>query len=267
MSLEDTFWNLFNVQQEFGLDFPIQMGGETAGIAEAWARGVSWKELCEMTSLDQGDICKVFRRAVEFLHQIPNAEDVDPVLASRAYEAAMLLNRFPVADTLDNEHYTPTSVIDTANTNVSSENNLSVEIETEEEEEESEYLDEEDVEMTEDELLEFDITDEESVSVSNPDEFSKILAASTKEKKGFQLNISNMQSIEELQQYLHSLAMQTKKQQQEKIVIPKEKKEKKVALAKKEQKDNVPKKLSQKNKSEEKIKTSSSKNSTSKKAK
>jgi DSHCT (NUC185) domain len=32
--------------------------------------GVSWRELCRDTSLDQGDVCRMLRRTVEVLRQV-----------------------------------------------------------------------------------------------------------------------------------------------------------------------------------------------------
>lgn len=67
-------------------------------MVEQWASGVSWRDLCRDCSLDQGDLCRILRRTVEALRQIPVAYGVPPALARVAMEAADKMDRFPVAD-------------------------------------------------------------------------------------------------------------------------------------------------------------------------
>lgn len=71
---------------------------EVGGLAESWVNGISWRELCRDTSLDQGDICRTLRRTVEILRQIPMASGIDPLLAQAAMRAAHRMDRFPVAE-------------------------------------------------------------------------------------------------------------------------------------------------------------------------
>ena len=67
-------------------------------MVESWINGVTWRELCRDTSLDQGDLCRMLRRTVEVLRQIPQAYGVPGNIAQVAYEAADKMDRFPVAD-------------------------------------------------------------------------------------------------------------------------------------------------------------------------
>ncbi|MEL6903522.1 MAG: hypothetical protein AAFP07_21510, partial [Cyanobacteria bacterium J06606_4] len=62
---------------------------------------VEWTELCENTSLDEGDIVRILRRTLDFLSQIPHVPYLSEALRSTARQAAYLLNRFPVNETPD----------------------------------------------------------------------------------------------------------------------------------------------------------------------
>ncbi len=105
---------------------------------ESWINGITWRDLCKETSLDQGDICRMLRRTgtvpvniqqrlccrpgkvinilsaeltamilitVEVLRQIPYAYGIPPKIAELAYEAADKMDRFPVADFADAASY------------------------------------------------------------------------------------------------------------------------------------------------------------------
>jgi len=96
--LEELKWELSAAQQEAGIDFPIHLSKEAGGLVESWVNGTSWRDLCRETSLDQGDLCRILRRTVEVLRQIPVAYGVPEGLSVTAYEAAKKMDRFPVAD-------------------------------------------------------------------------------------------------------------------------------------------------------------------------
>ena len=96
--LEQLSWELKMAQNELSIDFPIHLCREVGGMIEQWASGVSWRDLCKETSLDQGDVCRMLKRTVELLRQIPLCYGVDPTVASTAYTAANLMDRFPIAD-------------------------------------------------------------------------------------------------------------------------------------------------------------------------
>jgi len=99
--LEPMYWDLKQEQGEAGIDFPVYLGVDAAGMVQSWVNGTSWRELCKETSLDQGDVCRMLRRTVEVLRQIPNAFGVPPAVAQTAFDAAMRMDRFPVADVAD----------------------------------------------------------------------------------------------------------------------------------------------------------------------
>ena len=53
------------------VDQPVRLDGTLCGLVEGWANGCDWSELVASTSLDQGDLCRILRRAMEMLRQIP----------------------------------------------------------------------------------------------------------------------------------------------------------------------------------------------------
>lgn len=100
-ALMDDYVALKTSQAVSGLEFPILMSPEISGIVTEWAKGISWRELCSMTSLDQGDLCRILRRTIEVLRQLPEADNIDPFIAVKAQDAAIALDRFPVTDNME----------------------------------------------------------------------------------------------------------------------------------------------------------------------
>jgi len=96
--LETLSWDVRDAQIEQGIEFPIHLCTEMGGLVESWVNGLSWRELCKDTNMDQGDLCRTFRRTVELLKQIPLAYGVSKELSAAAVEAVKRMNRFPVAD-------------------------------------------------------------------------------------------------------------------------------------------------------------------------
>jgi superfamily II RNA helicase len=68
--LEQLSWDLKLAQTEANIEFPVHLSREAGGLVESWVNGVSWRELCRDTSLDQGDLCRMLRRTVESLRQV-----------------------------------------------------------------------------------------------------------------------------------------------------------------------------------------------------
>ncbi|KAF6004020.1 hypothetical protein F1559_000175 [Cyanidiococcus yangmingshanensis] len=89
------------------------------GVVEAWARGVSWSELLNGLSLDEGDVVRLVRRSMDILRQIPSlgagagwhhrpASLISARLALNARRALTLIDRYPVTDgTSDRASETP----------------------------------------------------------------------------------------------------------------------------------------------------------------
>lgn len=90
--------NLKIAQSSQGIEFPVYMTTEIGGLVEFWCSGASWRELCKDTSLDQGDLCRMLRRTLEVLRQLPKAAAVPPRVIEAAIDAVSKMDRFPVAD-------------------------------------------------------------------------------------------------------------------------------------------------------------------------
>ena len=103
-------WELKSAQMAASIDFPVQLTREVGGLVESWANGVSWRDICKDTSLDQGDLCRLLRRTVEICKQIPLAYGIPPVIAQLAVEASSKMDRFPVSDDQDTTQYPSSGV-------------------------------------------------------------------------------------------------------------------------------------------------------------
>lgn len=88
------------LQVEYGIDFALSLDVELTGIVGAWASGTSWLELLSNTSLQEGDVCRVLRRVLDLLRQIPHLPGVAEKLKKNAKRSIALLDRFPVTDDL-----------------------------------------------------------------------------------------------------------------------------------------------------------------------
>jgi superfamily II RNA helicase len=75
---------------------PVWMEYDLVGLVEQWASEVEWTELCENTSLDEGDIVRVLRRTLDVLSQIPHVPYLPDILRTNARVARDLMNRYPI---------------------------------------------------------------------------------------------------------------------------------------------------------------------------
>ena len=72
---------------------PLSLSQDLAALLEQWASGVSWSQIRGDTSLQEGDIARVFKRTAELLAQIPRAPHVSEQLKKTAKEAERIVNR------------------------------------------------------------------------------------------------------------------------------------------------------------------------------
>ncbi|MFN3926354.1 MAG: DEAD/DEAH box helicase [Pseudanabaenaceae cyanobacterium] len=94
---------LYQYQRRYDIDIPINLEYELVSLAEQWALGMEWKELCKQTNLDEGDIVRLFRRLIDFLSQIPVIAELSEPIKLTARQAIQLLDRSPVRDTTAEE--------------------------------------------------------------------------------------------------------------------------------------------------------------------
>jgi superfamily II RNA helicase len=88
--------HLFQVQHRNGVNFPIWREYELIGLAEQWALGIEWNELCESTNLAEGDIVRTLRRTIDVLWQIPQIPNISGTLLNNARDAISGMKRFPI---------------------------------------------------------------------------------------------------------------------------------------------------------------------------
>lgn len=90
---------IFQQQRRYHIDTPVWLEYEFTGLIEQWALGTEWSELCENTSLDEGDIVRILRRTLDFLCQLPHVPHLADEFRQNARRAAYLIDRFPVNET------------------------------------------------------------------------------------------------------------------------------------------------------------------------
>ncbi|MGB3571160.1 MAG: RNA helicase, partial [Phormidesmis sp.] len=87
---------IFQDQRRQDIQIPVWLEENLIALVEQWALEIEWSELCENTSLDEGDIVRILRRTLDFLSQIPHVPYLSEAVRNNARQAAFLLNRFPV---------------------------------------------------------------------------------------------------------------------------------------------------------------------------
>jgi superfamily II RNA helicase len=89
---------LLDIQEVEGVGIPVYLDIEQVGLIEAWAQGESWVDMLSNTSLQEGDVCRILRRVLDQLRQIPHLPLVTDSLKLNAKRSVALLDRFPVVD-------------------------------------------------------------------------------------------------------------------------------------------------------------------------
>ncbi|MBE9049323.1 RNA helicase [Nostocales cyanobacterium LEGE 11386] len=92
---------IFQLQRRYGVTLPIWLEFELIALVEQWALGTPWIELCNNTSLDEGDVVRILRRTLDLLSQIPHVPHLPQSLQRNAYRAMQLIDRFPVNEVVD----------------------------------------------------------------------------------------------------------------------------------------------------------------------
>lgn len=87
---------LFQTQKRHNITMPAWLEVELLGLVEQWALGMTWDELVQQTSLDEGDIVRLLRRTIDLLWQIPQMPRISDTLKRNAKAAIALIKRFPV---------------------------------------------------------------------------------------------------------------------------------------------------------------------------
>ncbi|OUL17689.1 RNA helicase [Nostoc sp. 106C] len=92
---------MFQMQRRYNVALPIWLEFELIALVEKWALGIEWTELCENTTLDEGDVVRILRRTLDLLSQIPHVPNLPDSLQRNAYRAMQLIDRFPVNEVVE----------------------------------------------------------------------------------------------------------------------------------------------------------------------
>ncbi|WP_066377132.1 MULTISPECIES: RNA helicase [unclassified Anabaena] len=95
---------VLKVQYRHGVALPVGLENRYIGliaIVEQWALGTDWVELCQNTTLDEGDVVRILRRTLDLLSQIPHVPHLPDILQRNAYRAMQLIDRFPVNEVVE----------------------------------------------------------------------------------------------------------------------------------------------------------------------
>ena len=61
-----------------------------------WVNVISWEELKEMKDSSEVDVVRIFKRTIDILRQISNAQYINPQLNDIAKEAIKIILREPI---------------------------------------------------------------------------------------------------------------------------------------------------------------------------
>ena len=89
---------LFQVQRRNRVALPLWLEPDLIGLVEQWVEGIEWNELCEATSLDEGDLVRILRRTRDFLSQVPHVPHLANSIRDNARVAVEQMERFPVLE-------------------------------------------------------------------------------------------------------------------------------------------------------------------------
>ncbi len=100
-SLRSIRRKVFQLQHRYGVALPVWLEFELISLVEQWALGMDWVELCENTTLDEGDVVRILRRTLDLLSQIPHVPHLPQDIKRNAQRATQLIDRFPVNEVVE----------------------------------------------------------------------------------------------------------------------------------------------------------------------
>ncbi|KAF7850403.1 hypothetical protein BT93_L5536 [Corymbia citriodora subsp. variegata] len=96
--LDDQRNSLLNLQEKHGVQIPCCLDSQFSGMVEAWASGLTWREIMMDCAMDEGDLARLLRRTIDLLAQIPKLPDIDPQLQKNALAASNVMDRPPISE-------------------------------------------------------------------------------------------------------------------------------------------------------------------------
>ncbi|MBT9316549.1 DEAD/DEAH box helicase [Leptothoe spongobia] len=114
---------MFQQQRRYQVTLPVPLEWNLVALVEQWALETEWNELCQNTSLDEGDVVRILRRTLDILSQIPHVPFLSSTVKSNARQAAYLLNRFPINEVGEHTNINPLADDDDLDTDDSNNSN------------------------------------------------------------------------------------------------------------------------------------------------
>ncbi|KAK9277300.1 hypothetical protein L1049_006840 [Liquidambar formosana] len=96
--LDEQRSSLLQLQEKHGVKISCCLDSQFSGMVEAWASGLSWREIMMDCAMDEGDLARLLRRTIDLLAQIPKLPDIDPLLRSNAMTASDVMDRPPISE-------------------------------------------------------------------------------------------------------------------------------------------------------------------------
>lgn len=96
--LEDQRSSLLQIQDRYGVKISCGLDSQFCGMVEAWASGLTWREIMMDCAMDEGDLARLLRRTIDLLAQIPKLPDIDPLLQNSAVLASGVMDRAPISE-------------------------------------------------------------------------------------------------------------------------------------------------------------------------
>ncbi|GAB2297281.1 DExH-box ATP-dependent RNA helicase DExH15 chloroplastic [Dionaea muscipula] len=96
--LEEQKNYLLQLQEKHDVKIPCCLDSQFSGMVEAWASGLTWREIMMDCAMDEGDLVRLLRRTIDLLAQIPKLPDIDPLLQGNALTASSVMQRSPISE-------------------------------------------------------------------------------------------------------------------------------------------------------------------------
>ncbi|KAL5722386.1 DExH-box ATP-dependent RNA helicase DExH15 chloroplastic [Ranunculus cassubicifolius] len=96
--LDEQRISFIKLQEKHGVTISCSLDTQFAGMVEAWASGLTWREIMMDCAMDDGDLARLLRRTIDLLSQIPKLPDIDSVLQKNALLASNVMDRPPISE-------------------------------------------------------------------------------------------------------------------------------------------------------------------------
>ncbi|KAK1423047.1 hypothetical protein QVD17_18341 [Tagetes erecta] len=96
--LDDQRRSLLQLQEKHDVKISCCLDSQFSGMVEAWASGLTWREIMMDCAMDEGDLARLLRRTIDVLAQIPKLPDIDPQLQRNAIAASSVMDRPPISE-------------------------------------------------------------------------------------------------------------------------------------------------------------------------